>query len=60
MQILLFVYILHSLNLTKGLDNTMIVPYRRKYSSLTLFLRVLTDVYRCISCDMQKIFADRF
>lgn len=38
---LLFIYILHSLNLTKGLDNTMLVPYRRKYSSGTLFLCVL-------------------
>lgn len=40
MQMLLFIYILHSLNLTKGLDNTMLVPYKRKYSVGTLFLSV--------------------
>lgn len=44
MQMLLFIYILHSLNLTKGLDNTMLVPYRSKYSSGTLFHCVLTDI----------------
>lgn len=44
MQMLLFIYILHSLNLTKGLDNAKLVLYRRKYSSGPLFLCVLTDM----------------
>lgn len=54
MQIMLFIYILHSLNLAKGLDNTMIVPYGRKYSSGSLLLCVFTHIYRYFSCKMHK------
>lgn len=53
---LLFIYILHSLNLSKGLDNTKLVLYRRKYSSRTLFLCVLTNIspVKCERNAMQK------
>lgn len=56
---LLFIYILHSLNLTKGLDNTMIVPYRRKYSTGTLFLCFFTHIshVKCIKKYNTEVFA---